>query len=215
MNFSYSFQPLYYFSRVFGMQPFTILRTPSGDISGQKISFMDFIWFLISTTVFVALAHYTSRSIPHFWDHSSRVSLIGDQIVSTGGFLFSIVFICLDLFNRNRFIEILRKFDKFDKEVLQFGIFIDHKRIRSKFIQLYLSALVVIVFMSAASIYFFEELRELMSITKILLFVTCTILQHIMITTIMVSNFAMLSGLCVRFEKIESALRLGYQHNPI
>lgn len=117
-NFAYSLLPLYYFSRVFGLLPFTILYDTNGDVRGARVTLFDIFWFIISVCIFLSLAVF-SYSIINLPDgpNESPTLILGDYILLIVGLFYGAAIIVYDMCNRLRLIDIIKKFTIFDKEV--------------------------------------------------------------------------------------------------
>ena len=58
LNFMDSFRPVYYFSRIFGLLPFSFIYDSNGDVQKTKITKFDGLWFLISMFVYVLMSFF-------------------------------------------------------------------------------------------------------------------------------------------------------------
>lgn len=119
-NFAYSFRPVYYFSRVFGFSPFTIIYDSNGKIQKAKIRMFDIIWFILSISgqilspVFY-IQNETSFSIYHI---SLEILIRSDSIVITMRTIFTILAIVMDMCHRHKLVEILKRIENFDDDVI-------------------------------------------------------------------------------------------------
>lgn len=121
-TFEYGFRPVYYFSRAVGLWPFSIHRNSSGTIQSARISALDGVWFSISMFIHV-LAMYTFLKI--MLDLESTNSK--DKTIFAFAMLYALFrILCLligaigtvlDMVNRRKLTNILRKLIIFDKEV--------------------------------------------------------------------------------------------------
>lgn len=113
-----SFRSVYYFSRIFGLWPFSIARNSNGSIRRARVRPADALWFLISFCLYSVAIYYTYMDITttRLENRKSFVFLLLNvyQIVYL---FFGSCVIVLDLLHRNKLIEILKKFDIFDNEV--------------------------------------------------------------------------------------------------
>lgn len=115
-SFEYAFQPIYYFSRIAGLWPFTIVLSSNGSVEKSRVRLFDVLWFFISIFVYLTALFYAYKDIK---DLKSA-----DSITFTLFFMFKIISllfglcgVVLDMFNRNKLINILKKFAAFDDEV--------------------------------------------------------------------------------------------------
>lgn len=111
-------RPIYVISRIFGMLPFRILRSSTGDIVGQYVGPIDLIWFFVTIGIYFFLAFSSIQNIAadQHWETKSLFS-IGDNFIVLYDITTAILTIILDMFNRHHFINILKKFIEFDKKV--------------------------------------------------------------------------------------------------
>lgn len=119
MNFSYSFKPLYRLSWFSGSLPFTIVRDQSGIIIGCCVGIFDVILFVIH----IAMHGITVYLLPSimssddFVRATSSFSVIAGHLFSLIQNVASAISIVMCLLNRNRFVDIFKAFDTFDREV--------------------------------------------------------------------------------------------------
>lgn len=118
LNFAYSFRPIYYFSRIFGLMPFTITYYPNGRVKGARVNSIDGIWLVISINVYLISAAFSYQTMKVWVDQSAPV------LVFYFGYLIQIIrlffggfIIALDLFNRFKLVGILKKLSIFDRKV--------------------------------------------------------------------------------------------------
>lgn len=117
-DFAYSFLPIYYFSRFFGLMPFSLIYDSDGEIQAPRISLLDGVWFIISICVYV-FAAFTNFQIVTLPKEMPLASLLyfGHYILLIQGLLVCTIAIGLDMYNRNKVVAILKTFIAFDKEV--------------------------------------------------------------------------------------------------
>lgn len=119
-NFLYTFRPIYYVSRVFGLMPYTIVYDTNGDAVKPKKTACDCLWFVISILVYTALAYliYQEKTVPSYDKSTSMLILmLGDRILSILSLIFGAQLIIMDMCNRYKLIDILKNVTIFDKEV--------------------------------------------------------------------------------------------------
>lgn len=110
-NFVDSFRPVYYFSRLFGLMPFTINCDSYGDVQKSTITKFDGFWLVISVVLYSLMPFFINvLSGPFF------VIILG-YIFAIIGFIYSVLKILVDVCNRSKYIAILKKITIFDKEV--------------------------------------------------------------------------------------------------
>lgn len=120
ITFSYSLLPIYYFSRIFGLLPFTIVYDTNGDVHEARITYFDVLWFIISVCLYLLLALFSYKHIqvPE-GPNVSQILVLGDCALLIAGLLYGAVIIVFDLYNRFKLIDIMKKFTTFDMEVGQ------------------------------------------------------------------------------------------------
>lgn len=117
----HNFCAVYYFSRVFGLWPFTIVHNSNGSIQKARVRPIDGLWFVISICLYSVALYSICLSMKEIEMQK------GNSFVFILYHAYQIVFlffgsciIALDLFNRKRLVNILKKFSKFDTEVRSF-----------------------------------------------------------------------------------------------
>lgn len=113
-DFAHSFRPVYYFSRVFGYMPYSVIFDSKVGIHRPSVRYFDILWFII------AILLYFSTGIGSFAlniSHSTLTVLsVGDQSEIAHIFL-GVLLIVMDMCNRFKFVEIWNKFNKIDDMV--------------------------------------------------------------------------------------------------
>lgn len=120
-DFAYSFRPFYYFSRMVGLMPFSIIYDTNGQIQGPKARLYDVVWFVISMCVYLFIV-YNSYGGTQFTSDGMMPTILTlaesfQTIVCT---ISELVTIAMDMYNRRRMIDILKMFNAFDKEVYSY-----------------------------------------------------------------------------------------------
>lgn len=118
-DFLDSFRPIYYFSRSFGLMPFSIGRSSSGNILGPRVHKFDAVWF-VATILIYALATVVSFKYVKFKQESNtqlNMLVISNNWHLTSGLLFCVVIIGMDLYNRDKLVDLIKRFTVFDKQV--------------------------------------------------------------------------------------------------
>lgn len=118
-DFVHSFEPIYYFSRAFGLLPFTIIRSTNGEILLPKVSRLDRLWVVVLISLYLYLAFVLCQYIGFAKDLTRHQSIlfIGDQLRLIFCLIFASVAIAMDLWNRFNLVSILKKFTIIDNDV--------------------------------------------------------------------------------------------------
>lgn len=119
-DFLDSFQPIHYFSRSFGLMPFSIKRSSCGNILGPRVKKFDAVW-LVATILIYLLATVVSSKYVKF-EQGSKTQCWNMLVMSnnwhlTLGLMFCILFNGMDLYNRKKLVNLFKGFAAFDKEV--------------------------------------------------------------------------------------------------
>lgn len=123
INFLFSLRPMYYFSRIFGLTPFSIIRNSNDEIQAIHVSKFDLLWFITSMGLYSLMAVICfqtthSEGSPNL----SHVLIIGDRLLLTVCLVSSVIKVIMDMCNRFRLFDILKKLAFFDKEVSKYII---------------------------------------------------------------------------------------------
>lgn len=122
INFFYSFRPIYYFSRIFGFMPFTIVCDSNGTIQGPAIRSFDIFWFIVSILLYLlsAFLSFKNAQFPKNSDSTESVILIrADHFLLLSGLMFGALIILMDMCNRFKLVGILKNIKTFDEEASQ------------------------------------------------------------------------------------------------
>ena len=113
------FQPIYYFSRSVGLWPFTIIYNSNGSIKKARVCLFDILWFIASISLYLTAIFYTYDELNTLLNQNDRifVSDILYHIFQIPLLFFGAVYIIIDMLNRKKLVNILRKFIMFDNEV--------------------------------------------------------------------------------------------------
>lgn len=118
LNFEQVFRPIYYFSRFAGVWPFSIIRNSNGNDRMAHCGPYDVLWLIVVLCFNLALALNAYEQLREEQaKHVVHIRFIVESIFEMGSFLFITIGIVLDLINRNRLVDILKKFNAFDHEV--------------------------------------------------------------------------------------------------
>lgn len=121
-NFVFSIRPIHYISRVCGLMPFSIIQNSNGEVQEPRISTFDGLWFSISICIYLAMTYifYQHARISTDPNTKSYFLVLGDYMLYIAVMIYGILVRGMDMFNRFKLVDILRKFTEFDKEVGQF-----------------------------------------------------------------------------------------------
>lgn len=121
MDFWDGFKPVYYFSRAFGLLPFSIRRNSNGDIQEPKVNRLDGLWFLLTIVVFLSASYFVHQYISAFNSKTGTyVAIILDDLHVVSSLAFGALMIAMDMCNRLKIVELWKHFISFDKEVSTF-----------------------------------------------------------------------------------------------
>lgn len=114
-NFSYSFRPIYYVSRVFGLIPFSLIHDSNGELLMPKVRFLDGFWSIILLCTYIlniiSCFHHVN------FEKFVFVLRLGNYLLLIACFVFQILVMGTNMCNRFRFVEILKGITIFDKKV--------------------------------------------------------------------------------------------------
>lgn len=118
VTFTHSFRPIYYFARIFGSMPYTIYCDSNGNAHEPKVRIVDGVWFVISMCIFLSMAFFSYRNMESLQNPntSSYILILGDQILLILCLIFGAQIIGMDMLNRDKLVDILKKITAFDKE---------------------------------------------------------------------------------------------------
>lgn len=118
LHFTYSFLPIYYFSRILGLIPYSFICDSEGELQAPRINLIDGIWFLLSICIYLlaAFTNYQTIALPKEMKIASAL-YFGHYALLILGLVISAISIAMDMWNRNKLVAILKAFNEFDKEV--------------------------------------------------------------------------------------------------
>lgn len=61
--FSYGFRPIYYFSRVIGLMPYSMVHNKNGEIQEHRIYYRDGLWILTSISLYISVILHVFRDM--------------------------------------------------------------------------------------------------------------------------------------------------------
>lgn len=123
------YRPIFCNSRIFGLTPFSIICNSNGEVQSCKVKVFDCVWLVVSICVYVLLVifnYYLFISVISFIHHQSNnqyrqttflVLNVGNSILVLLNFVFYILFCIINMCNRDKFLNILKMFEHFDKQV--------------------------------------------------------------------------------------------------
>lgn len=122
-GFVQSVSPIYFFSRAIGLMPFTIAHERNSKILRAKVTALDFVWFVIAMIVHISFVVIWYRNLDYKRiKNVSNVVPIGMGAHATFGLIYSVICVAMDMCNRCKFVDLLRSFMTFDKEVRNYRI---------------------------------------------------------------------------------------------
>lgn len=119
-NFTYSIQPIYYFSRIFGYMPFKFVCDSNGLIRGVRLRIIDILWSIFSiglhlfaTIHFLLTAGCTTENF-----EKSVILANGTKTLVILRRFYNCLCIGMELCNCYKLADILRKLNILDEEVV-------------------------------------------------------------------------------------------------
>lgn len=123
VHFTHVFRPIYYFNRLCGHMPFSIVQSLNDKFHHQsRVSVFDVLWFIISICIYTGLAScicwYLNRALslyavkPILYFLASTIN--GLRLIN---FLCGILMLSMDMCSRQRHVYIFNKFTAFDRKV--------------------------------------------------------------------------------------------------
>lgn len=111
-------KPIRFILRALGFLPYSIKYNSSGDVIGSEIKIVDFIWFFMSIMCYLLLAliYYFAFDVSML--NYSYALAMGNYVGLMFALISNVIFIALDMFNRNGMITIIMEICNFDKEVI-------------------------------------------------------------------------------------------------
>lgn len=121
IDFAHSFRPIYYFSRVYGLMPFTISYNARGSINGLEVKLSDLLWFIATFTLNVTLALMISKDSLYLQDLNVMSNILsgGEYFLEIYCMIFNLLLIGMDMWMRTKLMEILQGITTFDEKVSQ------------------------------------------------------------------------------------------------
>lgn len=136
IDFAYNFRPVYYFSRVYGLMPFTITYNSCGTINGLKIKIFDILWFIVLLTINSLLTFVYSIDTLYLKNPKilSNTLVGGDYFLEVCSMTFNFILIGMDMCMRFKLVDILKRITIFDEDVSEsVHIFLIHSLFKNLF----------------------------------------------------------------------------------
>lgn len=125
IDFWDSFKPIYYFSRCFGLMPFSIRCDSNGEIQEPKVNRIDGLWFLFTIAVFFSSSYISHQYISGLNSNTPlNVSNILNCFHLTLTLIFGALMIAMDMCNRFKLVKLWKNYTIFDEEVRIFSTFL-------------------------------------------------------------------------------------------
>lgn len=118
LNFADSFRPLYCYSRIFGLMPFSIVSDSNGEPQVPRVGVFNILWFIISIFLYLSMAYYSYIDMHVPRDSSFPYAFIlAGFIMQIFRLIFGALMIVIDMCKRYKLVDILKNFNIFNKEV--------------------------------------------------------------------------------------------------
>lgn len=119
INFEYSVRPIYYFARAFGLMPFSVIRNSNGEIQKPHVGVINLLLFVVSICWYLILAYTSYRNVTFllYNPDTSFILVLGDYLLLIVGLICTTFFILMDMVNRTRLVDFLKKVTIFDQMV--------------------------------------------------------------------------------------------------
>lgn len=119
INLIYSFRPVYYFARFFGLLPFKVICDSKGIPIEARVGAFDLIWLVITVCLYLFMATVCYFYYPHD-KNDFYVLRMGDRFLIITTLVNGAVACALDMFNRAKVVTTLRDSTRFDMEVCDY-----------------------------------------------------------------------------------------------
>lgn len=116
---AHCFRPIYIVSRVFGLMPFSITFQSNGEVQKSNVSKIDISWFVTSLCLLIFGIFLVVRTVivqPSDPEVFSIINALGDTGILMTGLIVGSLSIVLDLCNRHKWINIVKRITLSDKE---------------------------------------------------------------------------------------------------
>lgn len=117
-NFYDHIKPVIIASRIFGFFPFIVRFGPNGNIEAAKIRLVDVIWFIVFLFINLTSSYFVLTASPNYASTAeSTVLHLSDWFFDIYGVIVLLILVSLDMFNRNRLVNVLNDILMFDQKV--------------------------------------------------------------------------------------------------
>lgn len=99
-----------------GLWPFSIVYDANGLVQKTQIRLLDFVWFLISTALYVTLTYTIFERIKHI-PYTNLMIMIFNYILQILGLACGALIIALDMYHCSKIANILEMLSTFDTDV--------------------------------------------------------------------------------------------------
>lgn len=122
-------RPLYIYSRLFGMFPFSIDIDTKLVNSKVYICKFDICLYILQLAICIFLIMFNIKFNLHAYQSHSYLQVMGPRIILIFGLCANIVWVLLDIINRHRIWKIVKMFYEFDLQVNKHFNFINFNKI--------------------------------------------------------------------------------------
>lgn len=135
------FQPIFRICRVFGLLPFSIVFNLNAEIESCKVKRVDCVWFAISICVYLPLVifnyHVLCLNIDKHQRNATFVLIMGNYLLQLFTLISTALFFIVNMYNRDKFVDILKNLEHFDKEASEFWRHFEKNMARTQCDQLF------------------------------------------------------------------------------
>lgn len=119
LSFEHAFRPVYNFTRIFGLWPFSFIQDSHGSIQRTRIKFLDILRSILKIILDLTLIFITYRTLTQeTYLNDAHLAML--NIYKISSLLTGIFGIAFHLIIRNELLGILVKFNTFENEVRGF-----------------------------------------------------------------------------------------------
>lgn len=123
-NFEHVFRPVYYFLRFSGQWSFSIFHDSNGTIQKACIGFSDALWTILLVCAYSAIVFSSYKKLMKGQEiFENRQRFVAENIFQIGSLVSGVFGIVLNVINRNKLVDIFKKFNTFDNEVSTRSLF--------------------------------------------------------------------------------------------
>lgn len=203
-NFAYCFRPIYYFSRIFGLLPFTIIYDWNGDHQEARVEIIDFVWFIVSILMYLLMAVYCYMAFSPDRSEKSYILDSGDYILLILGSIISAVYVAMDMHNRHILIDIMKRIATFDKDLMKIGFYVPYKQLRRRGLYWNTTTTVISLVLAALT---YQNVHTIGSTFYVISYILCYLTQHFAGATVLAMYLIWIFGLGKRFVILNNLLR--------